>query len=102
MDKWAKLTASLGIDAVGILTFGAGELLDLVWAPLSALAVFGLYRKPVYSFVAFGEEILPGLDVIPTATLAWLDENGFFSSRSQKPKRSHPVHGPNRSLLMVD
>ena len=31
-----------------------------------------------HSGVAFAEELLPGLDVIPTATIGWLLENTQF------------------------
>ncbi|MDP2717364.1 MAG: hypothetical protein Q8P02_01335 [Candidatus Micrarchaeota archaeon] len=103
MDRWAKLAASLGIDALGMLTAGAGDLLDLAWAPMSALLVFGLYRRSGYSFLAFGEEILPGFDVIPTATIAWLDENGMLDAFHKKgPRRNHPVHGRNRTITLAD
>lgn len=79
MNRFVKLALSLAIDAIGLLSLFGGEFADLLWAPLSALAVAWLYHRDGYTFLAFGEEILPGFDFIPTASLAWLDENGFLN-----------------------
>ncbi|MBI2445055.1 hypothetical protein HYV43_01570 [Candidatus Micrarchaeota archaeon] len=79
MNRLAKLLLSLTLDALGFMSLFAGEFADFVWAPLSALVVGWLYRRDGYTFLAFAEEILPGFDFIPTATLAWLDENGFLN-----------------------
>ncbi len=79
MNRFLKLAVSLALDAFGLLTLAMGEFLDFLWAPLSALAVGWLYKRDGYTFLAFAEEILPGFDFIPTATLAWLDENGFLN-----------------------
>lgn len=86
MNRFVKLAVSLAIDAIGLLTLFAGEFADLIWAPLSALAVGWLYRMEGYTFLAFGEEILPGFDFIPTASLAWLDENGFLNFLHKEKK----------------
>lgn len=84
MDRIPKLIVSLLIDAIGFFTIGPGDWVDLLWAPASALAVGWLYRRDGYTFLAFGEEILPGTDFIPTATLAWLDENGYLGIFKKK------------------
>ncbi|MFA4946595.1 MAG: hypothetical protein WC607_03620 [Candidatus Micrarchaeia archaeon] len=72
MNNWTKLALSLGIDAVGMASlFTATEPTDLVWAPLSGVAIWMLYRDELAGVGGFAEELLPGFDWIPTATLAW-------------------------------
>ncbi|CAM9772755.1 unnamed protein product [Discosporangium mesarthrocarpum] len=48
-----------------------GEVSDFGWAPVSAALIWYLYGNGIIAGVAFVEEILPGLDVVPTATIAW-------------------------------
>ncbi len=86
MNRFVKLALSLGIDALGLVTLFTGEFADLLWAPLSALMIGWLYRRDRYTFLGFAEEILPGFDVIPTATLAWLDENGLLNFLHKEKK----------------
>ena len=78
MSKYKILLLSILLDAMGYLSFlipGIGEFSDVVWAPLSGYLMTRLYKgKPgkIAGVVAFIEEALPGLDVIPTFTLMWL------------------------------
>jgi hypothetical protein len=79
-DPKHKLLASLLIDFLGNATFvlpGIGELADLLWAPLSASMISGMYSEtsPNIKYFAFMEEVLPFTDFIPTATLGWMKEN---------------------------
>ena len=51
-----------------------GEFFDLAWAPISAIIYMKLFggAKGVFGGVFnFLEEILPGLDIIPTFTITW-------------------------------
>ena len=48
------------------------EMLDIFWAPLSALLVFQLYGNSLLSGVALIEELLPFTDIFPTATVGWI------------------------------
>ena len=76
--KYSKLFLSILIDLIGVLTYAVpavGEAGDLAWAPISALLVYQLYGNGLTTGIAFAEELLPGLDIIPTATIAWLLEN---------------------------
>lgn len=76
--KYRMLIASIIFDIIGVLTYIApvvGEVFDLIWAPVSALLVFIMYRKhygSVGGVFSFFEEILPGADFIPTFTIMWL------------------------------
>ena len=66
------------LDAIGMLTLllpGLGEFLDLLWAPMAGWFMTQLYpgrKGKVAAVVAFLEELLPGLDVIPSFTLMWI------------------------------
>ncbi|TDH73476.1 uncharacterized protein CCR75_003081 [Bremia lactucae] len=75
-----KLVASLAIDFLGNATFvvpGLGEVIDVLWAPVSSKMVDALYKEssPRAKYVALMEELLPFTDFIPTAKLAWMKEN---------------------------
>ncbi|WP_299550288.1 hypothetical protein [Seonamhaeicola sp.] len=77
MNKYKKLLLSLFLDAMGYVSFiipGIGEFSDIVWAPASAYIMTKLYKGKegkIAGAVAFIEEAMPGLDVIPTFTLMW-------------------------------
>lgn len=74
LNQEAKLLISVLIDLVGILTFalpGLGEAGDVAWAPVSALLVQYLYGNAALTGLALVEELLPGADFIPTATIGW-------------------------------
>ena len=66
------------LDGIGMLTLllpGLGEFLDLLWAPMAGWFMTRLYpgrKGKVAAVVAFLEELLPGLDVIPSFTLMWI------------------------------
>lgn len=78
MNKYKKLALGLLCDAVGYVSFiipGIGEFTDIVWAPVSAWIMTKLYKGTsgkVAAVVNFIEEILPGIDIVPTFTLMWL------------------------------
>ena len=89
--KHKKLLLSLLYDAIGMLSFvipGLGELMDIVWAPLSAYIILKMYKGTVGkvgSIISFGEEAgFFGTDIIPTFTLAWLYEN-FIQKKETTP-----------------
>ena len=78
MNKYTKLFLGIVFDAVGMLSFivpGVGEFSDVIWAPLSAYLIYNMYKGAegkVAGIVSFVEEIVPGLDIIPTFTLTWI------------------------------
>lgn len=76
-DKWWKLAISILIDLIGMMSFIIpllAEIIDVVWAPISALLIFQLYGSSLLSGIALIEESLPFTDIMPTATLGWLCE----------------------------
>lgn len=79
MNKKTKyLLLGLLFDAIGMISFiipGFGEFIDLLWAPLSAWLMTRMYKGKMgqaAGVVSFIEEIVPGLDVVPTFTIMWL------------------------------
>ena len=73
-EKVTKLLLSLLIDFVGFASFGlpgVGEAGDLAWAPISGLLISFLYGNALLGGLGFLEELLPGADFIPTATIGW-------------------------------
>ncbi|GGF68168.1 hypothetical protein [Wenyingzhuangia marina] len=77
-SKYIKLLASIVLDVIGMLPFfipGLGEVVDIVWAPLSAYLIVKIYQNKVSKYTAvigFIEEALPFADVVPTFTITWL------------------------------
>lgn len=80
MSKYKLLFFGLLIDAFGMLTSSwvlpiIGDFADIIWAPLSAYLMTRFYRGnagKIAGVATFIEEIIPGLDIIPSFTLMWL------------------------------
>jgi hypothetical protein len=76
-EKTIKLIASIAFDVVGMLTFlvpGAGEMADLIWAPIAGVANFIMFRGITGAAGGVGtflEEAMPGADWIPSFTITW-------------------------------
>jgi hypothetical protein len=72
-----SLVACLFFDFIGYASYGVpilGEALDVLWAPLSAIIfwkMFGFKRGFFGGAFSFFEELMPGLDFIPTFTISW-------------------------------
>ncbi|WCM42203.1 hypothetical protein MG290_00605 [Flavobacterium sp. CBA20B-1] len=77
-QKYRLLFLGLLFDFIGTLSFTIpflGEFTDVIWAPISAILLKTLYKGTIGTvggMVSFVEEILPGLDFVPTFTLTWL------------------------------
>lgn len=77
-NKWKNLWVGLLLDAIGMLSFilpGVGEFMDLIWAPISGWLMTRMYKGnkgKVAGVIAFLEELIPGMDIIPSFTLMWL------------------------------
>lgn len=75
--KIRNLFLGLLLDGIGMLSFaipGIGEFSDVIWAPISGWLMTRLYTGKlgqVAGAIAFAEELIPGLDVIPTFTIMW-------------------------------
>jgi hypothetical protein len=73
----------IAMDLVGIISYaipGLMEFTDVIWAPLSAfifMKTFGGKFGKTGAVINFLEEILPGTDIIPTFTIAWVIKKYF-------------------------
>ncbi len=78
MDKYKLLKKGILFDLIGMASMFVpfwGTIVDLVWAPYAASQMNKMYRSTegkIAAVIVFLEEIIPGLDVIPTFTLMWL------------------------------
>lgn len=79
MDKKYKhLLLGLLFDGIGMLSFALpfiGDFSDVLWAPLAGWLMTRMYKGKIgqaAGVVAFVEEIIPGLDVVPTFTIMWV------------------------------
>ncbi len=76
-NKSRDLILSLLFDAIGMLSYTVpliAELTDIVWAPISGILLAAMYKGAtgkIAGIVGFIEELIPGLDFIPTFTITW-------------------------------
>lgn len=91
-----KLLVCLVLDAFGDATYAipaAGEGVDVVYAPVQAIALRMLFQSNAIALFGFMEEILPFTDIIPSATFAWfLEINGWFDEAQVAVPAGHPGH----------
>ena len=72
------LLLGLLFDGLGMLSFaipGIGEFSDLIWAPIAGWLMTRMYKGKIgqaAGIVTFVEELMPGLDWIPTFTIMWI------------------------------
>lgn len=80
-SKYRKLLLCFLLDFIGYLSYLIpffGEFTDVIWAPISAFLITRMFKGTigkVGGVFAFIEEIMPGLDFIPTFTITWLYSN---------------------------
>ena len=81
-----SLVFCIAMDLVGYASYALpvlGEFADVIWAPVSAFIFYKTFGGKVGLFggvLNFIEEIAPGLDFIPSFTIAW------FVQRSKQLK----------------
>jgi hypothetical protein len=88
--KLRMLGISILVDAVGMASYlapGLGEFADIGWAPIAAAINFMLFKGRVgviggaFTFV---EELLPGVDLIPSTTINWMYKFVVNNDKSMK------------------
>ena len=88
-SKTSKLILGIILDGIGMMSYLVpvlAEATDLIWAPIAAYTLSVMYKGyvgKIGGFVTFIEEIIPGLDFIPTFTLTWFYEY-YFSKKTSK------------------
>ena len=71
------LAACLLMDVLGCASYLLpvfGEVFDLIWAPISGVIYFRMFggaKGLLGGTFSFIEELLSGLDIIPTFTITW-------------------------------
>ena len=89
-NKYRDLFLSLLFDGIGMVSFlipGVGEFSDVIWAPIAGWLMTRIYKGKVgqaAGIFTFIEEIIPGLDIIPTFTIMWLYTYVFKSTKASK------------------
>ena len=88
--KYNNLLLGLLFDGIGMLSFAIpliGDFSDIIWAPVAGWLMTRMYKGKIgraAGIITFVEEIIPGLDVIPTFTIMWFYTYVF--KRSEKKK----------------
>ncbi len=91
-NKKRNLLLGLLFDAIGMVSFvipGIGTFSDIIWAPISAWLMTRMYKGragQTAGAITFIEELLPGLDVIPTFTIMWFYTYVFKGAQKKKEK----------------
>jgi len=81
--KYKQLGLAILFDAIGMFSYVVpllGDLSDIVWAPIAGYLMTRMYKGKVGQIagvVAFVEEIIPGLDIVPTFTIMWFYTNVY-------------------------
>lgn len=89
-NKYKKLILGLLFDGIGMLSFTVpliGDFSDIIWAPLAGWLMTRMYKGKVgqgAGLFTFLEEIIPGLDIIPTFTIMWFYTYVFKKSPLEK------------------
>lgn len=89
-EKYKKLFLGFLFDGIGMLSFsviGIGEFSDIIWAPIAGWLMTRMYKGKIgqgAGIITFLEEIVPGLDVIPTFTMMWFYTYIFKKSPENK------------------
>lgn len=77
-SKNKLLRKGIILDLIGMSTMlipFMGPFIDIIWAPYAAKQMSNMYegrQGKIASVIVFIEELLPGLDFIPTFSLMWL------------------------------
>tara|TARA_R110002051_G_scaffold321662_2_gene409933 strand:- start:682 stop:981 length:300 start_codon:yes stop_codon:yes gene_type:complete len=88
--KIRNLFLGLIFDAMGMVSFlipGIGEFSDIIWAPISGWLMTRMYKGKMgqaAGVFTFLEELVPGLDFIPSFTLMWFYTYVIKGSRKAK------------------
>lgn len=94
--KQPTLIACILMDVIGSATYllpGLGEFADIIWAPVSAVIffrMFGGWKGAFGGMFSFVEELLPGMDFIPTFTIAWIWK--YYNSKQVKSPANQLLH----------
>ncbi|HUH48115.1 MAG TPA: hypothetical protein VLZ54_13230 [Arenibacter sp.] len=89
-NKIRNLLLGLLFDGMGMLSYlfpGIGEFSDIIWAPIAGWLMARMYKGRIgqaAAVVTFIEEMMPGLDIIPSFTIMWLYTYVLKGSRADR------------------
>lgn len=89
-NRTRNLLLGLLFDALGMASYlipGIGAFSDIIWAPLSAWLMTRLYKGKAgqtAGAISFIEELMPGLDVLPTFTIMWFYTYVFKGAKNKE------------------
>ena len=97
------------IDLIGVANVLWGEWFDAAWAPASAALLRFLFpQQVVFSVIQLVEEILPGADFLPTASIGNQAPASIAPRDDSEPDRPCARHGApsgsraNRTAFFYD
>jgi hypothetical protein len=90
--KRVSLYLCILLDLIGLTSYVLpviGEAIDIVWAPMSGIIFYFLFGMKKFGLLggvfSFLEELAPGLDFIPTFTIAW------FIRKTEEDKKTSNI-----------
>lgn len=86
-----SLASCLLMDFIGSAVILLPVVGELVWAPISAFLfwrMFGFRKGFLGGVFSFIEELIPGIDFIPTFTIMWFIQ---YAKRKREQFSIHPV-----------
>lgn len=93
--KLPHLTLCILFDLIGLTSYllpAFGETIDFVWAPISGIIFYFSFGQKRFGMLgglfSFLEEIAPGLDFIPTFTIAWFIKKREIEKKSESSKNN--------------
>jgi hypothetical protein len=90
-----SLASCILMDLLGYASYGIpffGEFIDILWAPISAIIFWRMFGGAKGFFGGafnFFEELMPGLDFIPTFTITWFLQ---YSKRRKEQVAVRPLN----------
>ena len=96
-NKRKYLLLGILFDLIGMASFmipGIGAFSDIIWAPVAAWLMSRMYKGKIgqaAGVITFIEEIIPGLDIIPTFTIMW-----FYTFVLKKGKAGKIIDIPSK------
>jgi hypothetical protein len=88
-----SLFSCIMMDFIGSAVILIPVLGELIWAPISALIfwrMFGFGKGFLGGIFSFVEELIPGIDFIPTFTIMW------FIQYSKRKKENYSIRPATR------
>src|SRR5687768_9462002 len=94
MTRQPSLFFCIIMDLIGYASYAipmVGEIIDFIWAPISAIIffmTFGGWKGALGGLGNMVEELLPGTDFIPSFTLMWFAQRAGVGKKQNKTQLS--------------